>query len=178
MKITETKLEGAAFVVLEPKGDIRGSLTRLYDLEEFDGLSKTGMRIVQINHQYTKTKGTIRGLHYRIPYEQKAVKCIRGMAWDVIVDIRKESPTYLKWDARTLFPEDLAVVYVPRGFAHGTQTLMDDTELLYFHSDFYDHNFEKGIRFDDPKLNIVWLLSPELMSMRDLELPNLEKSDA
>lgn len=174
MKFTETPLPGAYVIEFEPHEDYRGSLTRLYDLEEYDILGSSGMRIIQVNHQYDKAAGTIRGMHYRIPWEQKVVMCLRGMVWDVIVDLRKNSPTYLKWHGIAMRPHDYQAIYVPRWFAHGHQSLTDHCELLYFHSDFYDPNHEQGFRYDDPKINIHWPLSQGPVSQKDMELPYVE----
>jgi dTDP-4-dehydrorhamnose 3,5-epimerase len=171
MKFTPLKLQGAYRIDLEPQGDERGRFARLFCADELKEIGHT-KPIVNINYSYTKDKGTIRGLHFQYPpdCEIKIVKCIRGAIWDCIVDIRKDSPTFLKWEAVELTAENNRMIYVPEGFAHGFQTLTNDVELIYFHTAFYVQKREGGLRFDDPILNIDWSLPPQNVSDRDKNL--------
>ncbi|MDR1964570.1 MAG: dTDP-4-dehydrorhamnose 3,5-epimerase family protein [Planctomycetaceae bacterium] len=168
MKFTPLLQKGAYQIELEPYGDERGQFTRLFCAKEWQeiGLTKP---IVNINHSYTQQKGTIRGLHFQYPpdCEIKIVKCIRGAVWDCVVDVRLDSPTFLKWDAIELTQENNKMILIPEGFAHGFQTLTDNAEMIYFHTNFYAPNNEGGLRFDDPCLQISWLLPPENVSERD-----------
>src|SRR4030095_15392058 len=124
---------------------------------------------------YTAKKGTIRGMHFQLPpyREIKMVRCIRGKVFDVIIDIRKGSATFLKWFGVELSPAALNMIYIPEGFAHGFQALHDESELLYHHSEFYTPNAESGIRYDDPAINIEWPLEVTSVSERDLNHPLL-----
>lgn len=154
--------------------DHRGRFSRLFCQEE---LKKIGHHkpIVQINHSLTKQKGTVRGMHYQKPpkVEIKMVQCLKGEVFDVIVDLRKESPTFLKWHGEILSPKNAKIMYIPEGFAHGFQVLESDSELLYFHTEFYDSLYEAGIRYNDPKINITWLLEPVNISEKDQNYPLL-----
>ncbi|MHA1284394.1 MAG: dTDP-4-dehydrorhamnose 3,5-epimerase [Promethearchaeota archaeon] len=168
MKFIKTELEGLYIVELEGFKDHRGSFYRLYCENEFKIINHQ-KKIVQINHSSTKVKGTVRGMHFQYPpkSEIKIIKCLSGRVFDVAVDLRKNSPTFLKWFGIILTPANNKMIYIPEGFAHGFQTLEDDTELLYLHTEFYDPSFEGGVRFDDPKLDIKWPLKPINISERD-----------
>jgi dTDP-4-dehydrorhamnose 3,5-epimerase len=172
MKFSELKLAGAYRIDLEPCGDERGQFTRLFCATE---LKKIGLTkpIVNINHSYTQQKGTVRGLHFQHPpdCEIKIVKCIRGTVWDCIVDIRKGSPTFLKWDAAELSSENNQMIYVPEGFAHSFQTLTDDVEMIYFITNFYAPKNEDGLCYNDPVLNINFPLEVTIISDRDRRHP-------
>jgi dTDP-4-dehydrorhamnose 3,5-epimerase len=130
-----------------------------------------------MNHSYTTKKGTVRGMHYQLPpyREIKMVRCVRGKVFDVIIDIRRSSDTFRQWFGVELSPAAMNMLYIPEGFAHGFQTLADDSELLYHHSEFYTPNAEGGIRFDDPSVNIKWPLEVTSVSERDLNHPLLTK---
>jgi len=168
MQFTPLLLSGAYRIDLEPHGDERGQFMRLFCTEE---LKKIGMTkpIVNVNHSWTQKKGTIRGMHFQYPpdCEIKIVKCIRGAIWDCIVDIRQNSPTFLKWDAVELTAENHRMIYVPEGFAHGFQALSDDAEIVYFVTAFYAPKNEDGLRFDDADLHIDWQLPATVVSERD-----------
>jgi dTDP-4-dehydrorhamnose 3,5-epimerase len=168
MKFIPLKLQGAFRIDLEPQGDQRRQLTRLFCTNELKEIGHI-KPIVNVNYSYTQRKGTIRGLHFQYPpdCEIKIVKCLRGTVWDCIVDIRKDSPTFLKWEATELAADNNRMVYIPEGFAHGFQTLTDDVELLYFHTNYYAPHNEGGLRFNDPVLNINWSLPIEFVSERD-----------
>jgi len=153
--------------------DHRGAFARLFCAQE---LAALGMeRIVQINHSLTRAAGAIRGLHFQRPpkAEAKLVRCLAGRVLDVAVDLRAGSPTYLKWHAVELSAENRLALFLPRGFAHGFQTLTPDCELLYLHDEFYSPEHEGGLRHDDPELNIPWPLPAADLSARDQGHPLL-----
>lgn len=164
----ELTLKGSYLIEVEPYKDQRGLFERLFCKEEFKEI-KHIKDIVQVNHSVTFKKGAIRGMHFQYPpkAEIKIIKCIQGSVYDVMVDLRASSATFLQWHAEILSAENMKMIYIPEGFAHGFQTLEDNSELLYFHSDSYDKKYESGIRYNDPKLNIKWLLEPAEISDRD-----------
>jgi dTDP-4-dehydrorhamnose 3,5-epimerase len=125
--------------------------------------------IVNVNHSYTQKKGSIRGMHFQYPpdCEIKIVKCLRGAIWDCIVDLRKGSPTFLKWEGVELTENNHKMIYIPEGFAHGFQALTDDVELLYFHTNFYVQPSEGGLRYCDKAIGIKWPLAATVISDRD-----------
>jgi len=149
--------------------DSRGSFMRLFCEEELASVLQ-GRRIVQINRSASAATGSIRGLHYqRAPHaEMKFVTCLRGQAWDVAIDLRAGSGTFLNWHAETLDAGIGNMLAIPEGFAHGFQTLQPDTELLYLHTAAYAPNFEGAVRFDDPRVGISWPLPASAISARDL----------
>ena len=166
----------AGLKVLErlPRGDMRGFFERMFCDEE---LSAAGWRgpVRQINHTYTQKRGTVRGLHFQLPphSEMKLVSCLRGEIWDVVVDVRKGSPTFLQWHAERLSAENHCSLLIPQGFAHGFQTLTDEVDLLYCHSEVYSTGSETGLSVTDPRLNIVWPLPVQELSGRDQSHPLL-----
>lgn len=167
MEIISSFLNGAHLIKGAPIGDSRGSFQRLYCQKE---LSMIGVKpIVQMNFSISTETGTLRGMHYQSPpmAEQKLVRCMEGRAYDVIVDLRRNSPTYLQWHAVELSPENHHMIFVPEGFAHGFQTLASDTKLLYFHTEYYSPTHECGVNHADPLLNITWALPPCNLSQRD-----------
>lgn len=173
MKFQATQIAGAYIIDPEPKPDARGFFARTYCEREFacHGLET---RLVQANTVYNARRGTLRGLHYQIvPYEEaKLVRCIQGAVYDVIVDCRAASPTYKKWTAVELTAQNRRMLYVPRGCAHGYQTLADDTELIYHASAFYRPESERGIRYDDPAFKIRWPdVSQHTISKKDAQWP-------
>jgi dTDP-4-dehydrorhamnose 3,5-epimerase len=176
MKFTETPLAGAYVIELEPHQDERGLFARMFCQKEF---AKIGFdkQIVQINYSLTRQRGTIRGMHYQIPpaSEVKMIRCVQGTVFDVMVDLRAGSPTFIKWHGVELSKDNLHMVYIPEGFAHGFQTLTDNAELIYHHSAFYSHEFEDGLRYDDPTLNIVWPLPVSVISAKDQMYPLIGK---
>lgn len=157
------------FDLLVTKGDNRGWFMRSFCKKEFEAIGHT-KEWVQMNHSYTSKKGTIRGMHQQIaPYaEIKLVRCIAGSVYDVVIDVRKDSPTYLQWFGCELSATNKQMIYIPEGFAHGFQTLTDDVELLYHHSEFYQPGYESGIMYNDPKIKVVWPLALTEISERDL----------
>lgn len=176
MTFKEMKLRGAYVVDLEPFRDERGFFARAFCQREFEQIGHQ-KDFVQINHSHTAQKGTIRGMHYQIqPHaEIKLIRCIRGGVYDVIVDMRKNSGTYLEYIGVELTAENQRMIYVPEGFAHGFQTLEDKTELIYHHTAFYASEFERGIRYDDPAVGIEWPLGVTVLSEKDKQLGFLKK---
>lgn len=177
MKFIETPLAGAYTIELEPFFDERGFFARTYCLKEF-GQIGFNKQIVQINHSHTKRKGTIRGMHCQLPpaSEAKIIRCVHGKIFDVMVDIRKNSGTFRKWFSVELSAENMKMVYIPEGFAHGFQALTDDVQLIYHHSEFYNHEYENGLRFDDPALSINWPLPVSVISDKDRNYPLIDDS--
>ena len=166
--ITELPFDGLKLVERKRLGDKRGFMARMFCSDE---LVEAGWKrpIVQINHTYTAKKGTVRGLHFQYPphAEMKLVNCIRGEIWDVVVDLRANSPTYLKWHAEMLSAENNRALLIPEGMAHGFQALTDNVELIYFHSAAYHAEVEAGLNAKDPELGITWPLGVIELSMRD-----------
>jgi dTDP-4-dehydrorhamnose 3,5-epimerase len=155
-------------IQLEPRGDSRGWFARFYCKSEFEAI-KHQNEWVQMNHSFTKVKGTIRGMHYQVqPFSEiKLVRCIAGTVFDVVVDLRKDSLSFLKWFGFELSAGKKNMVYIPKGFAHGFQTLTDDCELTYLHTEYYMPKAEAGIRFDDPAVGIQWPIPVSDLSDRD-----------
>lgn len=174
MLFHDTDLQDARLIELRPIGDSRGSFARTFSRVEF---AAAGMAsdYVQQNTSVSASRGTVRGLHFqRAPHtEAKLVRCLRGAILDVIVDLRAESPTYLRHQGFELSDVNRHQLYVPPGFAHGFQTLMDDTEVSYLVSSAYAPQAEGGIRHDDPLLSIDWPLSVTVVSDKDASWPLL-----
>lgn len=168
MIFTETILPGSYIIEPALLGDSRGWFMRTYCKDEFAAIHHT-KEWVQMNQSFTKQKGTIRGMHFQhAPHaEIKLVRCIAGSIFDVIIDMRKDSKTYLKWVGTILTAENKKSFYIPEGFAHGFQTLADNTEIVYAHTEFYNPAFESGILYNDPKVNIEWPLAVSELSVRD-----------
>ena len=168
MRFIPLSLKDAYIIEQEPRGDERGRHTRSFCARELTQIGHI-KPIVNVNLSYSQKKGTIRGLHFQNPpdCEVKFVQCLRGAIWDCIVDIRKDSPTFLKWENVELTEGNFRMIYVPEGFAHGFQSLCDDVELLYFHTNFYAPHNESGLRFNDPMLNITWPSEVTQVSERD-----------
>lgn len=170
-QVTDLPLGGLKLVQRKTLSDLRGRFGRLFCLEDL-GTIWTGP-IVQVNHTYTSARGTIRGMHYQNPphAEKKIVMCLRGEVWDVAVDLRSGSSTFLQWHAEVLSGTNERAMLIPEGFAHGFQTRTDDVEMLYFHSKKYSPTDEGGLSPQDPKLSIPWPLPIAGMSERDREWP-------
>lgn len=168
MKFIETKLQGAYIIEFTPFIDQRGVFTRLFCQEELAGIGFT-KKIAQINHSLNVEKGTVRGLHFQNPpySEIKIIRCLRGRVFDVMVDVRDNSPTFMQWIGIELSPQNYRAVYIPEGFAHGFQTLEENSELIYLHSEVYQPGVESGLRYDDPALMIEWPLKPMNVSQKD-----------
>jgi dTDP-4-dehydrorhamnose 3,5-epimerase len=161
-------LAGLKLIERKRMGDARGFLSRLFCAQELASAGWT-TAIAQINHSYTARCGTVRGMHFQKPphLEVKLVSCLRGAVWDVAVDLRAGSPTFLQWHAQHLSPENGCAMLIPAGFAHGFQTLRDDVELLYCHSAPYAPDFEAGLDAFDSRLAITWPLALTERSARD-----------
>ncbi len=168
MKFYPTSLQGCYEIELSPLSDNRGWFVRYYCKENFTSIGHT-KEWLQMNHSYTEKMATIRGMHFqKSPHQEiKLVRCIQGRIFDVVIDIRKDSSTFLYWYGTELSAENKKMIYIPEGFAHGFQTLTDYCELLYHHSALYDPASEGGIRHDDPLVNIKWPLPPSVISARD-----------
>ncbi len=176
MKFIETPLSRSYLIELEKRGDNRGFFARFFCENEFadQGLVT---RFVQINNSLTAKKGTLRGMHYQLQpsAEVKVVRCIRGSLYDVILDLRPDSPTFGKSFGAELSAENRTMMYVPQGFAHGFVTLEDDTEALYLVSALYAPELERGIRYNDPAFNIQWPIPPAEVSDKDSKWPDFNR---
>lgn len=168
MKFIETDLKGAFIIELEKLEDNRGFFARSWCKREFDehGLNSNA---TQANVSYNKKKGTLRGMHLQSkPYaETKLVRCTRGAIYDVIIDLRPDSATYKKWLGVELSADNGKMLYVPENFAHGFQTLKDDTEVTYQVTQYYTPGYEKGIRWNDPAFRINWPVTVAVISEKD-----------
>lgn len=177
MKFTETELKGAYIIELEKREDERGFFARAFCVNE---LGKLGLdaSIVQINNSLSVFKGTLRGMHYQLApkAETKMVRCIKGALFDVAVDLRKDSPTYKKWIGVELSADNRKMLYVPKGFAHGFLTLEPNTEAFYLVTEFYSPEHERGLRYNDPAINIQWPFAPSVVSDKDLKHPDFNET--
>jgi len=177
MIFKELNLKGAFLITPEPFTDDRGFFLRSFCSNEFaqHGLVNT---FIQMNHSGTKTVGSIRGMHFQYPpfAEVKVVKCTKGAIIDIIIDLRKDSPTFLQWESIELNEENKQAVYIPQGFAHGFQTLTENAEIIYLVSQVYNRENEGGVRFDDPAIGIKWRLPVTKMSEKDQQIPYINSS--
>jgi dTDP-4-dehydrorhamnose 3,5-epimerase len=168
MIFTETPLAGAFVVEPERIADERGFFARTWCVDEFAarGLET---RLVQCNVSYNGRRGTLRGMHYQTaPHEEvKLVRCTAGAIYDVIVDLRFASPTYQHWFGVALSAANRLALYIPRGFAHGFQTLADESEVFYQMAEFYHPESARGVRYDDPAFGIAWPLPVSVIGARD-----------
>jgi len=168
MRFTETALRGAFIIELELLEDERGAFARSFCREEFKahGLNPA---IAQCNISYNKKKGTLRGMHYQTAprAEAKTVMCMKGAIYDVIVDLRPDSKTFGQWLSFELTDDNRKMLYIPEGFAHGFQTLEDDSEVLYLMSEFYSLEHAGGVRYNDPWVGIRWPLENPTVSLKD-----------
>ena len=175
MQFTKTSLADAMVIDLKKLGDERGFFARTFCAAEF---AKAGLvtEFVQANHSHNVAAGTLRGMHFqRAPHgEVKLVRCVQGAIHDVIIDLRPESPTYRRWEGFDLDAETGRMLYVPAGFAHGFQTLRDDTHVTYQVSHPYTPAAEGGVRWDDPAFGIAWPLPVSVISPKDAAWPLLE----
>lgn len=173
MRFIPTELKGAYLIEHEPIEDNRGFFARSFCQRDFEAQGLNG-QFVQCNLSWNRLKGTLRGMHYQAePYaEVKLVRCTRGTIYDVILDLRPQSPTWGKWIAAELSAENRRMIYIPQGFAHGYQTLEDDTETFYMVSQYYAPGFERGVRWNDPAFGIVWPLPDPILSSKDRSHPD------
>lgn len=177
MKIFNLELPGSALIEAEPFCDSRGIFSRFFCSSELSQI--LGDRsIVNVNFSRTLTKGTIRGMHLQRPphEEMKFVRCIQGEVYDVIVDVRSESATFMQWHGEVLSAENMKMLVVPEGFAHGFQALEENSELLYLTTALYNSSAEDGLRYDDPTLGIQWPLPVSDISEKDASHPLLNKN--
>jgi dTDP-4-dehydrorhamnose 3,5-epimerase len=176
-EVIDTPLAGLRLVKRQRLGDSRGFLSRLFCAEE---LAAAGFSepIAQINHTFTARQGTVRGLHFQRPphAEIKLVSCLRGEVWDVAVDLRADSPTFLRWHAAKLGADNGLALLIPKGFAHGFQALTGDVEMLYCHSTAYAEHAEAGLHPQDERLAIAWPLALAEMSARDAAHPRITET--
>jgi dTDP-4-dehydrorhamnose 3,5-epimerase len=173
MIFTETSLPGLWLAAPEPREDVRGFFARTWCQREFDAAGLTA-RWVQSSVSYNKKKGTLRGLHFqRTPAEEiKLVRCAVGAVYDVVVDLRRDSPTFKKHLAVELSGSNRRMLYIPKGCAHGFQTLEDGSEVLYDISEFYAREHAAGVRWDDPAFGIVWPDRSPIIAERDRRFPD------
>lgn len=175
MRFTETRLSGVWLVEPVASGDSRGSFARTFCTQEFEehGLVTS---FVQHSMSHSVMKHTLRGLHFqKAPHqEDKLVSCTRGAIWDVAVDLRPDSPTYLRWTGAVLSEDNRAQLYIPKGFAHGFQSLRDDSVVNYLISTPYSPAASTGVRYDDPAISVSWPAKPSVMSDKDMSWPLMQ----
>ena len=175
--VFDLPLEGLKLIERQRLVDSRGYLSRLFCAQE---LSVAGwhLPIAQINHTFTARRGTVRGIHYQKPpkAEMKLVTCIRGEVWDVAVDLRYGSPTFLNWHAEILSEHNNSSLLIPEGFGHGFQVIEPESELLYLHTEYHEDSSEAGLRYDDPMLGVIWPIAVSNFSERDANHPLIDVS--
>jgi len=175
LKFINTTIPDLTVIESEPIQDGRGFFERILCMEEVRSIGHV-KNIAQVNQSLTKTRGSIRGMHYQKPpfAEIKFVRCLSGSVFDVAVDLRMGSPTFLHWYGEVLSSENFRTMYIPEGFAHGFQTLEENCTMLYIHTIAYSANHSSIVRFDDPRVGISWPLPIETISERDLSAPYLD----
>lgn len=175
MKFHETKLPGVFEIHFEPAADERGFFARSWCQKEFEDHGLDG-RLVQCSVSLNSRKGTLRGVHYQgEPFaETKVVRCTAGAIYDVVLDLRGQSPTFKQWFAKVLSAENRHSLYIPKGCAHGFLTLTEESEVLYQMSEFYHPDSARGVRWNDPAFQIEWPAPPVVMSDRDRTYPDFE----
>jgi dTDP-4-dehydrorhamnose 3,5-epimerase len=168
MEFKETELAGACIIEPQPFEDNRGWFARVYCEHEFSDFGFNG-RFVQINHSFNTHRGTVRGMHFQVaPHtESKLIRCISGSVYDVIVDLRKGSPTFLQWIGVELSAANKKLIFVPNGFAHGFQTLQDSSELIYHHTEFYEPTASSGVGYYDKRIRVQWPIEVSMISEKD-----------
>lgn len=178
MIFQECRIPGVFLIETEPILDERGFFARSFCQREFQarGLNPS---VVQCNISYNKRRGTLRGIHYQSPphSEAKLVRCARGAIYDVVIDLRPDSPTYCQWEAFELSARPggpCQMLYIPEKLAHGFQTLEDDTEILYQMSQFYTPRSARGIRWDDPFFKLAWPIQQPILSAKDRSFPDFQ----
>jgi len=174
MKYVKTPLNDVYLLEIEPFEDQRGIFARLFCQKELKTINQD-KTIKQINFSYTRNKGTVRGMHFQYPprAETKMIKCLQGKVFDVAIDLRKGSKTFLKWHGEILSKDNLKMIYIPEGFAHGFQTLESNCELIYLHTEFYTPNSEGGLCYNDPSIGIKWPLPVQELSEKDNKFKTL-----
>ncbi len=178
MNLVETNIPGAWIIESTSFQDNRGAFSRLFCLHELQATLGPTKAIAQINQSITHRVGAVRGMHYQNPphAEVKIVRCLKGRVFDVAVDLRHDSSTFLRWTAVELTPENHRAFVIPEGCAHGFQVLEENSQLLYLHTEFYTPDSEGGVRFDDPEIGVDWPLAPTDLSDRDLNHPYLKEN--
>ena len=175
MRFESSPLDGVFVIESERTEDQRGFFARTFCRREFEahGLNPC---VAQCSVSYNHWRGTLRGMHYQVaPHQEvKLIRCIRGAIYDVIVDLRRDSPTFKQWIGMELSADTGRALYVPRGFAHGFQTLVDNTEVFYQISEFHDASCARGLRWNDPALAICWPMLPRVIAERDANYPDFE----
>ncbi|MDP6376437.1 MAG: dTDP-4-dehydrorhamnose 3,5-epimerase [Pseudomonadales bacterium] len=179
MNVHPTKFEGAYLIEPEPMVDERGFFARVWCEREMEAFGVSA-HTAQASVSFNRRRGTLRGMHYQLaPHEEdKLVRCTNGAIYDVIVDLRPQSPTYLGWESFELSAENRHTLFVPRGLAHGFQTLADDTEVFYQISKYYVPQAGAGLRYDDPAIGIRWPEPVRLISEKDARFPYLSSDEA
>ena len=176
MKFNETKIKGLYIINTEPKIDERGYLMRIFCEKE---LKKNGLefKIVQASQTLTKKKGIIRGMHFQKSpkAEDKIVQCLKGAIYDVAIDLRTDSPTYGKWVVEELRENNKKMFFIPKGFAHGFQSLTNNCEIQYFMSEFYSPKYTSGVCWNDPFFNIKWPIKNPILSKKDKNWSLIQK---
>lgn len=176
MKINKTKINGVYIIEPEPREDLRGYFVRVFAIEE---LRKEGINfsIVHINRSLSKEMGVIRGMHYQdSPHqEDKIIQCLDGEIFDVALDLRPDSKTYGQWFGEKLNSDNKKMMLVPKGCAHGFQTLKENTVVEYFVTEYYAPSSERGVRYNDPKFNINWPINEAILSDKDKNWPDFKK---
>ena len=177
MRFEQLQITGAVRVLIEPARDARGFFARTFCTREFEA-NGLPVGVVQASISYNERCGTVRGLHFQWSpsKEDKFVRCIRGRLLDVLLDLRPDSPTYLQHCAVALDDESRDAVFIPQGVAHGFQTLVDQTEVLYQMTDFYAPDLSAGVRWNDPVFGIRWPLPPALISQRDANYADFDSA--
>jgi len=176
LNLLRTKLKGVHIVETNYLSDNRGVFGRLFCKRELEP-ALGGREIVQVNFSLTESCGAVRGIHFQHPpySEMKLVRCIKGRVWDVVVDLRKDSTTFMEWHAEELSQDNTRMVIIPEGCAHGFQTMEAGSELLYLHTEYYSPDAEEGLAYNDPLLNILWPLPITEISDRDRGHPIITK---
>jgi dTDP-4-dehydrorhamnose 3,5-epimerase len=173
MEFTALQVAGACVISIERHEDERGFFGRLWDAKAF-GRQGLSSNLAQVSLSLNPRRGTLRGMHYQIaPHEEaKLITCVRGSIWDVVLDLRRDSPTFLTWHAETLDGSNLRAMYIPEGCAHGFLTLSDDVLVLYQSSSEHQPGAARGVRWNDPAFGIAWPQLPQLMNARDRSYPD------
>jgi dTDP-4-dehydrorhamnose 3,5-epimerase len=168
LNICQTQIDDLVMVETKPYADSRGAFSRMFCERELHDIIGS-RQIVQVNLSRTDVVGAVRGMHFQFaPFsEMKLVRCLKGRVWDVAVDLRANSPTFLKWHSQELSPANARMMVIPEGFAHGFQVLEPSSEILYMHTEFYAPQSEGGLRYNDPKLSIEWPLPISDLSKKD-----------
>ena len=177
MKVINTEFAGLKIIEPDKFDDNRGYYLKSFEKKAFRNLG-IDFEIVQVSHSFNQTKGTIRGVHFQVgPFAQgKLVFCVKGNVFDVAIDLRKDSATYGKWFGLELSQKNMQILFIPKGFAHGFQTLEENSEVIYFISEVYSKEHESGVRWDDSAFAIKWPLEPTVISDKDSQWPAFESN--